>query len=129
MSAKITRTGGETIVDVRDDLREGREPFADIMKALHETPRDHALVLLATFRPEPFDRAPRRSRVCKRGGGASPVGSGASPSGGMKTALRRARRLSPSPAASAWGRTMPVHVTVVQFALATPQTLLRWASR
>lgn len=52
--AKITRTGGETIVDVRDDLREGREPFADIMKALHETPRDHALVLLATFRPEPL---------------------------------------------------------------------------
>ena len=32
----------------------GREPFADIMKALHETPRDHALVLLATFRPEPL---------------------------------------------------------------------------
>ena len=52
--AKITRTDGETIVDVRDDLREGREPFADIMKALQEMPQTHALVLLATFRPEPL---------------------------------------------------------------------------
>lgn len=52
--AKVTRTDNETIVDVRDDLREGREPFGDIMKALQETPQGHTFVLLATFLPEPL---------------------------------------------------------------------------
>lgn len=52
--ANVTRTAKETIVDVRDDLREGREPFADIIQALREKPDGHAFVVLATFRPEPL---------------------------------------------------------------------------
>lgn len=52
--AEITRTAREIIVDVRDDLRQGREPFGDIMEALRETPPGHAFVVLATFLPEPL---------------------------------------------------------------------------
>lgn len=52
--ATITRTETETVVDVRDDLREGREPFGDIMKALREKPDGHAFVVLATFLPQPL---------------------------------------------------------------------------
>lgn len=52
--ATITRTQNEVIVDVREDLRQGREPFGDIMKALRERPDGHAFTVLATFLPEPL---------------------------------------------------------------------------
>lgn len=54
MVAKVSRKESEIVVDVRDDLREGIEPFAAIMAALRDTPPDHAFVLLTTFRPEPL---------------------------------------------------------------------------
>ncbi len=41
-------------VDVRDDLRSGREPFARIMSARRELPRDGVLRLRAIFEPRPL---------------------------------------------------------------------------
>ena len=52
--ATITHGEGTTVVDVRDDLRHGREPFMEIMKALREMPQGNAFVLYATFKPEPL---------------------------------------------------------------------------
>ncbi len=52
--ASITHGEGVTVVDVREDLRQGREPFMDIMKALREMPPGNALLLYATFKPEPL---------------------------------------------------------------------------
>lgn len=52
--ATITHNEGTTIVDVREDLRQGREPFMEIMKALREMPEGNALLLYATFKPEPL---------------------------------------------------------------------------
>ena len=52
--ALITHGEGTTVVDVREDLRQGREPFMDIMKALREMPQGNTLLLYATFKPEPL---------------------------------------------------------------------------
>ena len=41
-------------VDVRDDLREGREPFARLMKAVNELAPDHVLHVRAPFAPLPL---------------------------------------------------------------------------
>ncbi len=41
-------------IDVRDDLRNGREPFSRIMTASRETPPDGALVVRAIFEPVPL---------------------------------------------------------------------------
>jgi uncharacterized protein (DUF2249 family) len=43
-------------LDVREDIREGREPFARIMAAVDELPRNAALVLRAPFEPVPLYR-------------------------------------------------------------------------
>ncbi len=43
-------------VDVRDDLRSGREPFARIMSAVQEVPPGGALCLRAIFEPAPLYR-------------------------------------------------------------------------
>jgi hypothetical protein len=41
-------------LDVRDDLRAGREPFERIMAAVADLPPDAALHLHATFEPFPL---------------------------------------------------------------------------
>ena len=43
-----------TELDVRDDLRNGREPFSRIMAAVETMPDDGVLHLLATFEPVPL---------------------------------------------------------------------------
>ena len=48
-------------LDVRDDIREGREPFARIMAAVKALGPDHVLVLRAPFEPLPlYDVLDRR---------------------------------------------------------------------
>jgi Uncharacterized conserved protein (DUF2249) len=41
-------------VDVRDDLREGREPFARLMKAVDDLEPDQVLQVRAPFAPLPL---------------------------------------------------------------------------
>lgn len=41
-------------VDVREDLRSGREPFARIMAAVDAVPAGHVLRVRATFAPVPL---------------------------------------------------------------------------
>lgn len=52
--AVVTRNDGEIIIDVREDLRAGREPFGAIMAALEELPEGGRMILYATFKPEPL---------------------------------------------------------------------------
>ncbi len=54
--ARLAAIPEERIVelDVRDDLREGKEPFARIMAAKAEVPGDGALMLRAIFEPAPL---------------------------------------------------------------------------
>lgn len=47
-------TGRQIVVDVRDDLRAGLEPFRKIMAAVDETYVGDTLVLYATFKPVPL---------------------------------------------------------------------------
>ncbi len=47
-------TGREVVVDVREDLRAGREPFQKIMSAAGSLPAGATLVLYATFKPTPL---------------------------------------------------------------------------
>lgn len=47
-------------VDVRDDLRNGREPFSTIMAALRSVPAGGALGVRAIFEPVPLYRALER---------------------------------------------------------------------
>lgn len=52
-----TRTGGTAqpqTLDVREDLRAGREPFARIMQAVDGLTPGQALILYATFQPVPL---------------------------------------------------------------------------
>jgi uncharacterized protein (DUF2249 family) len=46
----------EVVVDVREDLRAGREPFSRIMAAIAELPDDAVLHLRAIFEPAPLFR-------------------------------------------------------------------------
>jgi uncharacterized protein (DUF2249 family) len=41
-------------VDVRDDIRSGREPFSKIMSAAARLPADHELLIIAPFEPRPL---------------------------------------------------------------------------
>lgn len=41
-------------VDVRDDIRNGREPFSKIMSAVRELPPGQKLLLIAPFEPVPL---------------------------------------------------------------------------
>jgi uncharacterized protein (DUF2249 family) len=41
-------------LDVREDIRNGREPFSKIMKAVVALPADAALLLIAPFEPAPL---------------------------------------------------------------------------
>lgn len=50
----MTHEPGKTIVDVREDLKAGEEPFPIIMKAVQELTPGDSLVVLATFKPEPL---------------------------------------------------------------------------
>lgn len=43
-----------TELDVREDLRSGREPFTRIMSAIGTLPADHVLLLRTTFEPAPL---------------------------------------------------------------------------
>jgi uncharacterized protein (DUF2249 family) len=43
-------------VDVRDDIRSGREPFSKIMKAAAALPADESLLVIAPFEPVPLFR-------------------------------------------------------------------------
>lgn len=43
-------------IDVREDLRQGREPFQRIMAARQRVPEGGALVVRATFEPVPLYR-------------------------------------------------------------------------
>lgn len=45
---------GPLVLDVRDDLRRGREPFARIMAAVDSLAEGQELVLYATFKPVPL---------------------------------------------------------------------------
>lgn len=49
-----TRKGREVIVDVREQLRAGKEPFSDIMAAAQSCAVGDTLVLFATFKPVPL---------------------------------------------------------------------------
>jgi uncharacterized protein (DUF2249 family) len=42
------------MVDVRDDIRRGAEPFARILKAVQDLGADHVLILRAPFEPIPL---------------------------------------------------------------------------
>ena len=45
----------ETVtIDVRDDIRHGREPFSKIMKAIRELAPGQQVLLIAPFRPVPL---------------------------------------------------------------------------
>lgn len=46
--------GAETLLDVRDDLKNGQEPFQKIMSAAERIPLGGSLVLLAPFKPIPL---------------------------------------------------------------------------
>lgn len=54
--AELAAIPGDRVVelDVRDDLRQGNEPFARIMAAKAEVPADGALMLRAIFEPAPL---------------------------------------------------------------------------
>ncbi|HKY97348.1 MAG TPA: DUF2249 domain-containing protein [Gemmatimonadaceae bacterium] len=52
----VPRNSHETELDVRDDLRNGREPFSRIMSAVDALPPDGVLHLRATFEPAPLFR-------------------------------------------------------------------------
>jgi len=52
--AEARRVGNDMIVDVREDLRAGREPFGAIMAALNQLPPGGRMILYATFKPEPL---------------------------------------------------------------------------
>jgi uncharacterized protein (DUF2249 family) len=41
-------------VDVRDDIRSGREPFSKIMSAAAQLPADYELLIIAPFEPTPL---------------------------------------------------------------------------
>lgn len=43
-----------TEVDVREDLRQGREPFGKIMAAVQALPQGNVMLLRATFAPTPL---------------------------------------------------------------------------
>lgn len=49
------------VADVREDLRNGREPFHPIMAARDKVPAEGALVVRATFEPEPLYRVMAKS--------------------------------------------------------------------
>jgi uncharacterized protein (DUF2249 family) len=85
------RPGSSRVVlDVREDLRAGREPFAQIMAAVADLARDGVLVLRTPFEPQPLYRVLGRRglvHVAEQGGpedwtvtfywpeaGASPAG-------------------------------------------------------
>lgn len=44
----------QRVLDVREDIRSGKEPFADIMRAAAELGADEELVVLAPFEPVPL---------------------------------------------------------------------------
>lgn len=48
------RAAQDIVLDVREDLREGREPFQKIMSAAGSVPVGSRLVLYATFKPTPL---------------------------------------------------------------------------
>jgi uncharacterized protein (DUF2249 family) len=48
--------GREVLLDVREDIRAGREPFARIMAAVRALAADEALVLRVPFEPRPLYR-------------------------------------------------------------------------
>jgi uncharacterized protein (DUF2249 family) len=52
------KTEGEkiVIVDVRDDIRAGREPFQKIMAAVERLQADETLLLINCFEPRPLYR-------------------------------------------------------------------------
>lgn len=54
--AALARLGEDRLVelDVREELRAGREPFSLIMAAVRDVRADEALVLRATFEPAPL---------------------------------------------------------------------------
>ena len=63
MPVEIVSVGveGITDLDVRDDLRNGREPFSRIMEAQQLVPAGGVLRLRATFEPVPLYHALKRS--------------------------------------------------------------------
>ena len=44
----------ERVLDVREQIRAGQEPFADIMRAAAELGEDEDLVIVAPFEPVPL---------------------------------------------------------------------------
>lgn len=54
MAENRDNSGREVIVDVREQLRAGKEPFSDIMAAAETCAVGDTLVLLATFKPVPL---------------------------------------------------------------------------
>jgi hypothetical protein len=60
-------------VDVRDDLRNGREPFSRIMAAAKDIPADGELLLRAIFEPAPLYAVMQRHGFSHR---AEQVGEG-----------------------------------------------------
>lgn len=51
------------VIDVRDELRAGREPFSLIMAALRERPEHGALLVRATFEPVPLYAVMQRHQL------------------------------------------------------------------
>lgn len=49
-----TKQGREVVVDVREQLKAGKEPFSDIMAAAESCAVGDTLVLYATFKPVPL---------------------------------------------------------------------------
>jgi len=114
----------EVVLDVRDDLRNGREPFTKIMEAVGKVAPGGRFTLYATFKPVPLIAILRRqgfeARAEKIAGGdwkvvfnraAGPAGAGGlqpveSPAGGL--------RPEQSPAGEASGGEVPGESGVVE---------------
>jgi uncharacterized protein (DUF2249 family) len=61
-------TKNTVTVDVREDIRSGREPFLRVMKAVSELQSDEQLLLIAPFQPIPLFHVMERRGFAHRGG-------------------------------------------------------------
>ncbi|HZY30253.1 MAG TPA: DUF2249 domain-containing protein [Candidatus Methylomirabilis sp.] len=62
-SGELMETPSSKIVtvDVREDIRQGREPFEKIMAAVDQLQPDEALLLINSFEPRPLYRVMAQS--------------------------------------------------------------------
>jgi uncharacterized protein (DUF2249 family) len=64
-SVSPSEEGPAVVLDVREDLRSGNEPFAQIMATVRGLPAGHDLVLVTTFEPIPLHTALARQGLAQ----------------------------------------------------------------